>query len=95
MEWLSKIFHRCESMFNDSVEYAYTNPKAGYLIVIFILSVWLVGLVFDWKWTYMRPGNWNGNFLFSLLGPTTFRFCLGFIITVALVVSLFLYFKSK
>lgn len=95
MEWLSKIFHKCEVLFDNSVEYAHSNPKAGFLIVILLLSVWLLGIILDWKWTYLRPGSWGGNFFLDLLGPTTFRFWVGVILVIGIVASAYLYFKLK
>ena len=56
MEWLTNILRNLERLFTNATEYAYANPKVGYLVVIFLLLVWLVGLIFDWKWTYARPG---------------------------------------
>lgn len=55
MEWLNNILRNLEGLFTDATEYAYADPKVGYLVVIFLLLVWLVGLIFDWKWTYARP----------------------------------------
>ena len=57
MEWLNNILRNLERLFTNATEYAYANPKVGYLVVIFLLLVWLVGLIFDWKWTYARPGS--------------------------------------
>lgn len=48
MEWLNNILRNLEGLFTDATEYAYANPKVGYLVVIFLLLVWLVGLIFDW-----------------------------------------------
>lgn len=95
MEWLNNILRNLERLFTNATEYAYANPKVGYLVVIFLLLVWLVGLIFDWKWTYARPGSWGGNFFLDLLGPTGFRFWLGVIIMIAIVASAYLYFRVK
>ena len=74
MEWLTNILRNLERLFTNATEYAYANPKVGYLVVIFLLLVWLVGLIFDWKWTYARPGRWGEIFFLDLLGPTGFIF---------------------
>lgn len=89
------ILRNLERLFTNATEYAYANPKVGYLVVIFLLLVWLVGLIFDWKWTYARPGSWGGNFFLDLLGPIGFRFWLGVIIMIAIVASAYLYFRVK
>ncbi len=47
MEWLNNILRNLEGLFTDATEYAYANPKVGYLVVIFLLLVWLVGLIFE------------------------------------------------
>ena len=85
MEWLNNILRNLEGLFTDATEYAYANPKVGYLVVIFLLLVWLVGLIFDWKWTYARPGSWGGNFFLDF----------GVIIVIAIVASAYLYFRVK
>lgn len=95
MVWLNNIFRNLERLFTDATEYAYANPKAGYLVVILLLLIWLAGLIFDWKWTYLRPGSWGGNFLLELLGPAGFRFWLGVIIVIGILVSAYLYFRIK
>lgn len=95
MEWLNNILRNLERVFTDATEYAYANPKVGYLVVILLLLVWLAGLIFDWKWTYTRPGSWGGNFFLDLLGPTAFRFWLGVIIMIAIVACAYLYFRVK
>ena len=59
MEWLTNILRNLKGCSLMRTEYAYANPKVGYLVVIFLLLVWLVGLIFDWKWTYARPGSWE------------------------------------
>ena len=95
MEWLNNILRNLERLFTNATEYAYANPKVGYLVVIFLLLVWLVGLIFDWKWTDARPGSWGGNFFLDLLGPIGLRFWLGVIIMIAIVASAYLYFRVK
>ena len=51
MEWLNNILRNLEGLFTDATEYAYANPKVGYLVVIFLLLVWLVGLIMDIRQT--------------------------------------------
>ena len=87
MDGLNETWMKLEHLFTGAVEYFQTNPKAGYLFAIFLLLIWLIGLILDWKWTYARPGSWGGNFLLDLLGPTGFRFWMGVLIVV--IISLF------
>jgi hypothetical protein len=35
MEWLNNILRNLERLFTNATEYAYANPKVGYLVVIF------------------------------------------------------------
>lgn len=35
MEWLSNILRNLEGLFTNATEYAYANPKVGYLVVSF------------------------------------------------------------
>ena len=95
MEWLNSILQRLESLFSDATEYVYAHPRVGYLAVILLLSFWLVGIIFDWKWTYSRPGSWVGNFFLDLLGTAGFRFWIGVILVIAIVVSVYLYFQAE
>ena len=39
MEWLNNILRNLERLFTNATEYAYANPKVGYLVVIFLLLV--------------------------------------------------------
>ena len=79
-----------EGLLTHATEYAYANPKVGYLVAILLLLVWLVGLILGWKWTYTRVGSWEGNFFLDLLGPTAFRFWLGVIIMIAIAACTYL-----
>ena len=38
------------------------------VIVAGILLLWLVGIVCGWRWTYSRPGSWEGNFWLYITG---------------------------
>ena len=70
------------------------NPHYGYLIAAAVLLVWLVGIIRGWKWTYSRPGSYRGNFLLNLLGPKTYRFFLGAILVLMLILVFYLFFTT-
>ena len=93
---IHKNFALLKHILSKAVEWGYIkeNPKSGYLVVILILLVWLTGLILDWKWTYARPGSWGGNFWLDLLGPNGFRFWLGIIVVLAILLSAYLFFKT-
>ena len=82
MEWINKIWTTLQQIFSEGPGYIKENPKSGYLVVILILLVWLAGLRLDWKWTY------------TLLGPNGFRFWLGVIVVLAILLSAYLFFKT-
>lgn len=92
---LNDITERVDGFFNDSVDYAHSNPKIGLLIVVSLLAFWLLGIILDWKWTYRRPGTWGGNFFLNLFGPAAFRFWLGVIIVIAIAAALLVYFNIE
>lgn len=94
MDWLNTIWTKLERLLTERTEYVQTSPKAGYLVVIFALLIWLLGLIFDWKWTYARPGSWGGNFWLDLLGPSGLRFWLGVFIVLAILLAAYLFFKT-
>ena len=66
----------------------------GYLIVAGILLLWLVGIVCGWRWTYSRPGSWEGNFWLGTLGERSYRFWLGLIVAAATGCALLLFFVT-
>ena len=94
MDRLNKIWTTLQQIFTGGPDYIKSNPKSGYLIVILILLVWLLGLLLDWKWTYARPGSWGGNFWLDILGPNGLRFWLGVIVVLAIFLSGYLFFKT-
>lgn len=73
MEWFDKISEFMEGL----PEWLQAHPRYGYLIVAGILLLWLVGIVCGWRWTYSRPGSWEGNFWLGTLGERSYRFWLG------------------
>ena len=54
-------------------EWLQAHPRYGYLIVAGILLLWLVGIVCGWRWTYSRPGSWEGNFWLGTLGERSWK----------------------
>lgn len=64
MEWFDKISEFMEGL----PEWLQAHPRYGYLIVAGILLLWLVGIVCGWRWTYSRPGSWEGNFWLYITG---------------------------
>lgn len=57
MEWLSNIYQNFEGLLSNLAQYIQSNPKVGHLIGIFLLSIWLIGLI----WGIERSGFFNGR----------------------------------
>ena len=93
MEWLNNIYQNFEGLLSNLAQYIQSNPKVGHLNGIFLLSIWLIGLIFNWKWTYKGNGSYGWNKLLEELGPTTFRFWLGVFITICLLIMIYIYIK--
>lgn len=87
MEWFDKISEFMEGL----PEWLQAHPRYGYLIVAGILLLWLVGIVCGWRWTYSRPGSWEGNFWLGTLGERSYRFWLGLIVAAAAGCALLLF----
>lgn len=83
MDWIEKIKNFPQLIQNE--------PRYGYLVVAAILLIWLIGVIFGWRWTYSRPGSTGGNALMNLLGPRTFRFWLGIFITILIATAIYLF----
>ena len=90
MEWFDKISEFMEGL----PEWLQAHPRYGYLIVAGILLLWLVGIVCGWRWTYSRPGSWEGNFWLGTLGERSYRFWLGLIVAAATGCALLLFFVT-
>ena len=87
MEWFDKISEFMEGL----PEWLQAHPRYGYLIVAGILLLWLLGIVCGWRWTYSRPGSWEGNFWLGTLGERSYRFWLGLIVAAATGCALLLF----
>ena len=57
-------------------------------------AVAFVGIVCGWRWTYSRPGSWEGNFWLGTLGERSYRFWLGLIVAAATGCALLLFFVT-
>lgn len=71
------------------------NINYGLLLSVAILLGWLIGIICDWKWTYTRPGGARRNYLLNILGPKAYRWLLGVVLFVMLVLLLFSIIRSE
>ncbi|MBO5058985.1 MAG: immunity 17 family protein [Prevotella sp.] len=94
MEWLNNIYHSIESLLSNLAQYIQSNSKVSNLIAIFLLLFWLIGLIFNWQWTYKGNGSYGWNQLLEALGPDTFRFWLGVFITICILILIYIFIKS-
>jgi len=94
MEWLNNFYHSIEGLLSNLAQYIQSNSKVGDLIAIFLLLFWLIGLIFNWKWTYRGNGSYGWNKLLEALGPDTFRFWLGVFITICILILIYIFIKS-
>lgn len=94
MEWLNNIRQNIERLLSNAAQYVQSSPKIGGIIAIFLLLLWLIGLIFNWKWTYRGNGSYGWNSLLEALGPDTFRFWLGALITICILILICIVVKS-
>lgn len=79
--------HKTETFF----EWAQTHPQFGMLFVAALLGLWLIGLLFRWKWAC----HWQFGgklWLFDDCKPETRRRIQIILVSVALVASLILFY---
>lgn len=93
MEWLNNILRNLEELLSNLAQYIQSSPKIGNIIAIFLLLLWLVGLIFNWKWSYRGNGSYGWNHLLEVLGPDTFRFWLGVLITICILILIYITIK--
>ena len=78
---------KAESFF----EWAQAHPKYGLLFAAVLLAVWLLGLLFRWKWA-CRWQFWGKLWLFDDCNPEAHRRIQIVLVGVALVACLTMFF---
>lgn len=66
-----------------------------FLVSVVILVIWLIGVICDWKWTYTRSGGPRRNYLLTLIGPKAYRWLLGTLLFVMLVLDVYLFMRGE
>lgn len=66
-----------------------------FLVSVVILVIWLIGVICDWKWTYTRSGGARRNYLLTLIGPKAYRWLLGTLLFVMLVLDVYLFMRGE
>lgn len=85
MEYLDKFF-------GQVFEYLQSHPQYGILVAMLLVIIYIIGLVFDWKWTLL-PGD-SSDFIrlwIEMFGRTTVRIFKGIIAIILLLALGYLY----
>lgn len=74
-------------------EYLRNNPQIGLLVAIALVLVYLIGLVWDWKWTLLPSGNSNFTQMWvEIFGRRTVRIWKGIMAVLLLVALCYMYY---
>ncbi len=91
MNGITEIWEAVNSKAGEFFEWAQAHPKSGLLFVAALLLFWLTGLVLRWGWAL----HWQNNgkmWIFDDCKPETKRRIQIFLVTVALLADLMLFF---
>lgn len=94
MDSLTKLYRLIISFFEEKIAYLSQNPKSGLLVAIALVTLYIVGLILDWKWTLTPAGSTDMvDKWIEIFGKTTVRFFYGLGALVLLVALIFMYTK--
>lgn len=83
---------------NNFLNFMQKNPHYGYLIGVLGFGIYLIGLVFNWKWT-LEPGGgyFNVAYWIESIGEKTVRIILGIVMTIGMLscLAIFLYYNNN
>lgn len=82
--------------FGQVFDYLKSHPQYGLLVAMFLVIIYLIGLIFDWKWTLL-PGS-SSDFVqiwIDMFGRTMVRIFKGVIAVLLLLCLIYLYFRYK
>lgn len=87
MEQINDFFGRC-------FEFLKENPKYGLLVAMALIAIYLLGLIFNWKWT-LQPGSSSDltPIWIEMFGERVVRFGKAIIAILSLLCLLYLYIK--
>lgn len=94
MMTITDIYETMNEIADRFSEWAQAHPKFGLLFVAFLLAVWLTGLLRRWKWA-CEWQYYGKLWLFDDCKPETKRRIQIFLVTVALLADLMLFFLWK
>lgn len=91
---ITEIWEAISKMAGNHFEWAQAHPKFGLLFAALLLALWLMGLLFRWKWAC--HWQFGGKLcLFDDCSPKTRRRVQIALIGVALAVCLTMFFVWK
>lgn len=77
-------------------EYLRNNPQIGLLVAMALVLVYLIGLVWDWKWTLLPSGNSNFTQMWiNLFGEKTVRIVKGLLAILLLSALAYLFWHYR
>ncbi|WP_288156384.1 MULTISPECIES: Imm17 family immunity protein [Bacteroidaceae] len=88
---ITDIYEALNRKAEEFFEWAQAHPQFALLIAAALLGLWLIGLLFRWKWAC----HWQFNsklWLFDDCKPETRRRIQIILVSVALMVSLMLFY---
>ena len=94
MNGITEIWEAVNSKAEAFFEWTQAHPKFCLLIVAALLLLWLTGLLFRWKWA-LHWQNYGKMWIFDDCKPETKRRIQIFLVTVALLADLLLFFLWK
>ena len=82
--------------FGKLFAYLWEHPQYGLLVAILLVILYLIGLIFDWKWTLLPSGNSNFTQMWiDLFGRNAVRFVKGVLAVLLLLTLVYLYYHYK
>lgn len=94
MSGITEIWEAVNRTVGEHFEWVQAHPKFGLLFVAVLLALWLTGLLRRWKWAC--EWQYHGKlWLFDDCKPETKRRIYIIILSIALIVSLTMFFVWK
>lgn len=79
--------------FGKLFAYLREHPQYGLLVAILLVILYLIGLIFDWKWTLLPSGNSDFTQMWiDLFGRNAVRFVKGVLTVLLLLALVYLYY---
>lgn len=78
--------------FGKLFSYLQEHPQYGLLVAIFLVVLYIIGLIFDWKWTLLPSGSSDFTQMFiDMFGRKAVRIGKGIIAVLLLLILTYLY----